>query len=110
MQGEQGIAREQLENSFIQHALGTRAAVAFFGRLEEQMQSAAPATFAGQLEGRGEEHGGVAVVAAGVHLARRTAGPGLAAVFLDRQGVQLCAQAQCRAVTVAQGADHGGGG
>ncbi|MCY1524078.1 hypothetical protein D9M68_589980 [compost metagenome] len=84
--------------------------MALLGRLEEQVQGAAPAAFAGQFAGRRQQHGGMAVMAAGVHLAGNAAAPGAATAFLDGQGVQFGAQAEGRALAVAQGADHGGTG
>ncbi|MCY1407004.1 hypothetical protein D9M68_505190 [compost metagenome] len=110
VQGEQGVAGEQAEHALVEHAPGAGTAVTFLGGLEEQMQGAAPAAFAGQFAGRRQEHGGMPVMAAGVHLAGNAAAPGTATAFLDGQGVQLGAQAEGRPLAVAQGSDHGGAG
>jgi hypothetical protein len=59
--------------------------------------------------GRGEQHRGVAVVAARVHLAGNLAGIRQAGLFVDRQGVHVGAQAEpLRAVADFQLAHHAG--
>jgi hypothetical protein len=56
-----------------------------------------------------QQHGGVAVVAAGVHLAEHLAGPGLAAGLGDRQRVHVGAQADAAGAGArAQRAHHAG--
>ncbi len=80
--GEDGVAGEALQQPVVEHRAGT--AEALFGRLEDQLQGAAPARRLDQVPGRGEEHRGVAVVAAGVHYAVHLAGVGQAGGFLDR--------------------------
>ena len=58
---------------------------------------------------RRQQHGGVAVVAAGVHDAFVAAGVFQAGGFLDRQRVHVGAQAQAlAALAPAQLADHAG--
>ena len=47
-----------------------RAGAAFFGRLEDQVHGAVEMAVLRQVMGGTEQHGRVAVVAAGVHLAR----------------------------------------
>jgi hypothetical protein len=59
------VAGKALEQAVVHHAL--RAAPAFLGGLEDQVQRAVEAAVLGQHAGRGQQHGGVAVVAAGVH-------------------------------------------
>jgi len=80
--GEDGVAGEALQQPVVEHRAGT--AEALFGRLEDQLQGAAPVRRLDQVPGRGEEHRGVAVVAAGVHHAVHLAGVGQAGGFLDR--------------------------
>jgi hypothetical protein len=63
--GEHGVAGKALEQAVFHHA--QRAAAAFFGRLEDQVQRAVERTLFGQVARRGQQHGRVAVVAAGVH-------------------------------------------
>jgi hypothetical protein len=52
-----------------------RAATAFLGRLEDQVQRAFKPCIKRNGFGRREQHGGVAIVAAGVHEAGLAAGP-----------------------------------
>ena len=105
--GEDGVAGEALEQAVVHHAPG--AAQAFFGRLEDEVERAAEAARFGQLARGGEQHGGVAIVAAGVHQARTLAGMGQAGFFLDRQGVHVGPQPdRARPVAAAKAADHAG--
>ena len=60
--------------------------------------------------GRAEQHGGVAVVPAGVHLAGAGGGVRSAAELLHIERVEVGAQRDAGALAVAQGADHAGGG
>ena len=102
-----GIARKQLEETIVQHALG--AGQALFGRLKHQVQMAIEIARGREVPCGRQQHRGVAVVAAGVHLAEHLAGPGLAAGFGNRQGVHVGAQADvARARAHAQGAHHAG--
>ena len=89
------------------HALG--AAGTFFGRLEDQVQRAAEAPRLRQVPRRRQQRGGVAVVAAGVHLAVVPAGVGQPGGFGDGQCVHVGADADApAAAAVAQAADHAG--
>jgi hypothetical protein len=80
---EHRVAGEEVEEAVFQHL--ARAGQAFFGRLEHQVQDAVEVARGRQVARRRQQHGGVAVVAAGVHLAEHLAGPGLAAGLGDRQ-------------------------
>ena len=63
----------------------------------------------GQMARRGQQHRGVAVVAAGVHHAGVAAGIGQAGGLVDRQGVHVGAQAEpALAVAAHQPADDAG--
>ena len=92
--GEDGVAGEALEQAVFDHA--QRAApAAFFGRLEDQVQRAGEVARPGQVARRAQQHGGVAVVAAGVHHAGVAAGVGQAGGLVDGQRVHVGAQARC---------------
>ena len=88
---EDGLHRELLEQPVLDHLAGTAAA--FFGRLEDQVDGAVEIAVLGQMLGRRQQHGGVAVMAAGVHLARMDAGMGELVVLGHRQGVDVGTQA-----------------
>ena len=72
------------------------AAAVFFGGLEQQRHPAGEFAGFGQILGRTQQHGHMAVMAAGVHLAgdgRGMLGPGQ---LFDRQRVHIGAQADGR--------------
>jgi hypothetical protein len=89
--GEDGFAGKTLEQAVCHHL--QRAAAAFLRRLEDQVQRAVEAAVLRQVLRGGQQHGGVAVVAAGVHHAVLTAGPGCARGFGDGQCVHVGTQA-----------------
>jgi hypothetical protein len=89
VQAEDGVARKALEQAVFDHALRATAQPGFFGRLEHQVHRAAEVARARQLLRRAQQHGGVAVVAAGMHHAGVAAGVGLAGGFGDGQGVHV---------------------
>ena len=64
---EDGFHRKELEQAILDHL--ARTAAAFLGRLEHQVDGAIEIAVRGQVFGGGQQHRGVAVVAAGVHLA-----------------------------------------
>jgi hypothetical protein len=104
---EHRVAGEQVEEAVLEHLAG--AGLAFFGRLEHQVHDAVEVARGRQVARRGQQHGGVAVVAAGVHLAQHLAGPGLAAGLDDGQGVHVGTQADAaRGRAALQRADHAG--
>ena len=86
-----GIHRELLEQAVLDHL--ARAAAALFGRLENQVHRAVKIAVLGQVLRGGQQHGGVAVMAAGVHLAGVLAGVGKGVELLHRQGVHVGPQA-----------------
>ncbi|KAG1443314.1 hypothetical protein G6F57_018139 [Rhizopus arrhizus] len=98
---------ETLEQAVVDHALG--AATAFFGGLEDHVHDAREIAVLRQVLRRGQQHGGVAVMATAVHLAV-VARPVVELVFfLHGQGVHVGAQPQpARTRPAAQGADHAG--
>ena len=58
---------ELVEQAVFDHFTGT--ATTFFGGLENQIDGAVKVAVFGKILGCGQQHGGVAVVAAGVHFA-----------------------------------------
>lgn len=72
MQSEHCVAGKALEQSAIHHA--ATAAKLFFYWLKDQMQRAVQCLRLGHAARSGEQDGGVAVVAAGVHLVEVLAG------------------------------------
>ena len=91
VRAEDGLHREFLEQAFLDHLACTAAAL--FSRLEDQIDRAVEVALARQVLGRRQQHGGVAVVAAGVHLAGVLAGVGEPVAFCHRQRVHVRAQA-----------------
>jgi hypothetical protein len=67
VRAEDRLHRELLEQAVLHHL--ARAAAAFFGRLEDEVDRAVVVAVLRQVLGRGEQHRRVAVVAARVHLA-----------------------------------------
>jgi len=107
VQGEDGVARKALEQAVGDHALGPAVAASLLGRLEHQVDRAREVARFGQLARRAQQHGGVAVVPAGVHGPRAAAGMGGAAGLQDRQRVHVGAQAHAaRAGTGRERANH----
>ena len=105
VQGVDRIAREAIEQALLDHH--ARAALAFLGRLEDEMHGAVEAPCARELLRRAEQHRGVAVVPAGVMHARVAARVWRAPELGDRQRVHVGAQADAaRAAAVAQSAHH----
>lgn len=105
--GEDGIAGEAFEQPLFHHA---RAAVQhLFRRLENQVQRAVEVARLRQVTRGAEQHGGMAIMAAGVHAVGHAAAPGFAVVFLDRQGVHIGAQSEAfNAVAHPQPPHHAG--
>ena len=67
VRAEDRLHRELLEQAVLDHL--ARAAAAFLGGLEDQVDGAVVVAVLGEVLGGGEQHRGVAVVAARVHLA-----------------------------------------
>ncbi len=99
VQGEHGIAREALEQAVLDHR--ARAAEVFLVGLEDQVEGAVEVAAIRQRLGGGQQDGGVAVVAARVHLARDPAGIGQARCLDHGQRIHVGADAQA-APAVAQ--------
>ena len=81
---------EALHHAVLHHRLAAGAAL--LRRLEDDDRRAVEAARLGEVFCRAEQHRGVAVMAAGVHLARRLRRPGLAALLVDRQRIHVGAQ------------------
>ena len=103
MHAEHLFDGEALHHAFLDHLVA--AAAAFFGRLEDHGDRAGEIARLGEIFRRAEQHGGVAVMAAGMHVARRVGSVGLAGRLGDRQRVHVGAQADGRPVAVPA-ADH----
>ena len=89
------VAGKALEQPVGDHRAG--AAQALLGRLEDEQGRAVEVAGLGEVARRAEQHGGVAVMAAGVHLARHRRAIGQVGLLLDRQGVHVGAQADAPA-------------
>ena len=77
--------------------------------LEHEVDGAVQVLGPGQQAGGAQQHGHVAVVAAGVHAARAPGGVGVVADFLDGQGVHVGPEADgAGAAAQAQGAHQPG--
>ena len=84
------IDPEAVHQPVLDHGGGARAAL--LGRLEDHHRVAGEVAGLGEIARRAEQHRGVAVMAAGVHLAGDGRGIGQIGLFLDRQRVHVGAQ------------------
>jgi len=101
-----GVAGETLEQPVLQHRDG--AAASLFGRLEDQHHRPAEVGIGGEIAGGSQQHGGVPVMTAGVHLAGIGRGVGDARLLFQRQAIHVGTQAD-RALPgplAADDADH----
>ena len=71
---------------------GAAAGPAFLGRLEDHDSSAGEVAGFGKIFGGTQQHGGMAVMATGVHLSRYRRPVGQVVRLLDRQCVHVGAQ------------------
>ena len=85
------VDAEALHHAVLDHLVA--AAAAFLGRLEDDRHRAGEIARLGEIFGGAEQHRGVAVMAAGMHLAGDGRGVGLAGDLGDRQRVHVGAQA-----------------
>ena len=103
--GKNGVAREAVKQAVFHHL--QRTATAFFGGLKNQVQRAVKRAVLGQVLRGGQQHGGVAVVAAGVHHTVVAAAPVRTRGFGDGQRIHVGAQANgLRGGAPAQLAHH----
>lgn len=94
------------------HQLPCAAGHQILAGLKDQLDGAGePVTEVAQRPGRAQQHGGMQVVAAGVHLALVLAGEGHAALLVDGQGVDVGAErhALAGAFLAVDQRHHGGG-
>ena len=89
------VDAEAIHHAFVHHLLA--AAAAFLGRLEDDRDGAGEVAGFGEIFRRTEKHRGVAVMAAGVHLARNRRRIRLVRGLDYRQRVHVGAQAHRRA-------------
>ncbi len=109
MQAEHRLDRKALEQAILDHH--RRPAFRFLGRLEDEHGDAVEIRVVGQVAGGAEQHGGMAVVAAGVHLALVFRVMREFVQFAQRQRVHVGAQANHAGRGAgAQHADHTGFG
>ena len=93
------------EQTVLDHFTGPTPA--FFGRLEDEIHRAVEVSVLGQMLRGGQQHGHMAIVTAGVHLAWVLTGVGELVELLHGQGVHVSPQTNgARAVAVFQDAHH----
>lgn len=106
MHAEYGITREAFEQSVLNHHSG--AAATFFRRLENQVQGAGKRRVLCQIARGRQQHGGVAVMTAGVHHAAVGAGIGQSGDFFNGQRVHVGTQAERFPRAALQSGDNAG--
>jgi hypothetical protein len=107
VRAEDGVAGEAAEEAVLDHL--ARAAAAFLPGLEDEVQRAVEVAMPGEVLGGCQQHGGVAVVTAGVHLSGMPRSMLEGVLLLQGQGVHVRAQADgARAGALAQGPDQSG--
>ena len=92
---------ETVHQAVLDHRGGARAAL--FGRLEDHDRIAGEIARLGEIAGGAQQHRGVAVMAAGVHLARGLGGIRQIGRLLDRQRIHVGAQPDHLDVALAGG-------
>ncbi len=95
---------ERLHQPVVDHRLG--AAAAFFGRLENDDRRTGEIARRGEIARGAQQHRGVAVVAAGVHLARNGRAIGQVGHLFDRQRVHVGAKANDARACALSALDH----
>ncbi|ENN84487.1 hypothetical protein RHSP_72357 [Rhizobium freirei PRF 81] len=107
VQAIDGIAGKQVEEAFLHHA--PRAAAAFFGRLEDEMHRPRETTLGGEMAGGADQHGRVAIMPTGMHLAGNGGFIGTVGLLRHGQRVHVGAKTDAaRAVADLQRADDAG--
>ena len=103
------LGRETLEQPLLEHHPAARPHL--LGGLEDEVDRAGEVARLGEVAGGAEQHGGMAVMAAGVHPARLRRGVGQTRRLRDRQRVHVRAQAdRAAAGSRPEHADHAGRG
>ncbi len=107
---EDGIDRELIEEALLDH--DAAAALVLLGGLEDDMHGAGEAARLGEIARGPQQHGGVAVMAAGVHAARVLGAVREAVLLHDVERVHVGPQADraARPLAALDGADHTGSG
>src|SRR6266404_7407662 len=102
------VAWKFFEQAVLDH--GTRAAEAFFGRLEDEMHGAVEIPGLREVARGAQQHGGMAVMAAAVEAAGNGRAPSQVSILFHRQRVHVGAQAYALATTAfaLEHADHAG--
>ena len=104
VQAEDGVAGEAFEESVLDH--GATATEGFFGGLEDEVKGAVEVLVGGEVFGGGQQDGGVAVMAAGMHAAGVAGVVAEGVGFLHGQGIHVGADADAAgAVAAFEGAD-----
>ncbi len=107
VQGEDGVAGEPLEQPLLHHHAA--AALALLGGLEDEVDGALEVAGLRQVLRGAQQHGGVAVMAAGMHLAVVGGAMGERVALLDRQRIHVGAEADAAGrVAAPDGADDAG--
>ncbi len=97
MHAVDALDAETLHQPIVEHGFG--AAADLFGRLEDQRDGTGEIAGLGEIFRGAEQHRGVPVMAAGMHMARRLRRIGLAGFLDDRQRVHVGAQPDHRALS-----------
>ncbi len=112
VQAEYRLHRELFEQTLLDH--DATAAIPLLGRLENEMHRAFEVSLAAQRRqslGRTQQHRGMAVMTAGMHLSRMARAVLEGIEFVERQRVHVGAQADgATAAAGLQAADHAGAG
>ena len=87
MHAKDRIHRKLFKQAILNHL--ARTATAFFGRLKDQIDSAVKVAVFGKVLGRCQQHGGVAIVSACMHLASVRAGVVKRVEFLHGQRIHV---------------------
>ena len=101
MHAENLLDLEPVHQPVLDHGVGARAAL--FGRLEDHDRVAGEIARFGEIAGGAQQHRGVAVMAAGVHLAGVFRGIRQIGRLLDRQRIHVGAQPDHLDVALAGG-------
>ena len=101
------FAGKLVEQPVLDHGLG--AATTFLGRLEDEVDGAVEVARRRKILGGAQQHGGVAIVAAGMHAALVRAAMVEGVEFVHRERIHVGAQADgARIVADPDGADDAG--
>ncbi len=107
---EHRLDRKALEQPLLDH--DPAAALVLLGRLEDEMDGAGEIAGLGEIARRAQQHRGMAVMAAGMHLAGDRRDMGEDVLLVDMERVHVGAQRDRTGAGVAplEGADHAGAG